>query len=216
MIWEPAPGRPLPATTRRRARDWRPSRRCSALAAGLVTADAQARGGRSAADEPSRRSRRSPHSCAPSTRRSGPWTPRRRRYLRHRRHRRPPGRRRHGDAPARCRERSRCARARRGGTRRARGLVPRSVRPEVPVRLGELTRSDDGLLGYFVDGDFTRVRLVDRAVADLAREAGRSAGTSARGAKRRTCRRSIRSCIRTCTPRTRSCSGRACRASSRC
>lgn len=61
--------------------------------------------------------------------------------------------------------------------RSAREAVYRDlVRLEIPVRLGELTRSDDGLLGYFVDGDFTRVRLVDRAVADLAREAGRGRG----------------------------------------
>jgi len=50
------------------------------------------------------------------------------------------------------------------------------VRHEFSVRLGELTRTDDGLLGYFVDGDFTRYHLVDRAVADLAREAGRGRG----------------------------------------
>jgi hypothetical protein len=50
------------------------------------------------------------------------------------------------------------------------------ARLEFPVRLGELTRMDDGLLGYFLDGDFTRVHLVDRAVADLAREAGRGRG----------------------------------------
>jgi hypothetical protein len=50
------------------------------------------------------------------------------------------------------------------------------ARHEFPVRLGELTRSDDGLLGYFVDGDYTRLHLVDRAVADLAREAGPGRG----------------------------------------
>jgi hypothetical protein len=50
------------------------------------------------------------------------------------------------------------------------------VRHEFAARLGELTRTDDGLLGYFVDGDFTRFHLVDRAVADLAREAGRGRG----------------------------------------
>jgi hypothetical protein len=50
------------------------------------------------------------------------------------------------------------------------------VRHEFSVRLGELTRTDDGLLGYFIDGDFTRFHLVDRAVADLAREAGRGRG----------------------------------------
>ncbi len=50
------------------------------------------------------------------------------------------------------------------------------VRVETPVRLGELTRGDDGLLGFFLDGDYTRFFLVDRAVADLARESGRGRG----------------------------------------
>jgi hypothetical protein len=45
-----------------------------------------------------------------------------------------------------------------------------------PVRLGELTRTDDGVLGFFVDDDFSRFRPVDKAVADLARDAGRSRG----------------------------------------
>jgi hypothetical protein len=46
----------------------------------------------------------------------------------------------------------------------------------VRVRLGEMTRPDDGLLAWFVDDDFSRVRLVDAAVADLAREGGRGRG----------------------------------------
>jgi hypothetical protein len=45
-----------------------------------------------------------------------------------------------------------------------------------PVRIGELTRTDDGVLGFFVDDDFTRFRPVDKAVAELARDAGRSRG----------------------------------------
>jgi hypothetical protein len=61
--------------------------------------------------------------------------------------------------------------------RAARVAVYRGLaRLEFPVRLGEITRTDDGLLGYFVDGDFTRMRLVDRAVADLALESGRGKG----------------------------------------
>ncbi|GAB3589993.1 hypothetical protein GCM10027446_03730 [Angustibacter peucedani] len=47
---------------------------------------------------------------------------------------------------------------------------------EVPVRLGEITRPDDGLLAWFVDDDHSRVHLVDAAVADLAREAGPGRG----------------------------------------
>lgn len=46
----------------------------------------------------------------------------------------------------------------------------------VRVRLGELTRPDDGLLAWFADDDFSRARLVDAAVAELAREAGRGRG----------------------------------------
>ena len=41
-----------------------------------------------------------------------------------------------------------------------------------PVRLGELTRTDDGLLGFFVDDDFEHLHLVDRVVAALAKPAG--------------------------------------------
>ncbi|MGA0611699.1 hypothetical protein [Caldimonas sp. KR1-144] len=44
------------------------------------------------------------------------------------------------------------------------------------VRIGELTRSDDGLLGFFVDDDFARFRLVDKAIAATAADAGRSRG----------------------------------------
>ena len=42
-----------------------------------------------------------------------------------------------------------------------------------PVRLGELTRTDDGLLGFFVDDDFEHLHLVDKVVAG-AGEAGRA------------------------------------------
>ena len=46
----------------------------------------------------------------------------------------------------------------------------------VPVRIGELTRTDDGVLAFFVDDDYSRVRLVDRTVAALAVPGGRSRG----------------------------------------
>jgi hypothetical protein len=46
----------------------------------------------------------------------------------------------------------------------------------VPVRIGELTRTDDGLLAFFVDDDYSRVRIVDKVVASLARESGRLRG----------------------------------------
>jgi hypothetical protein len=45
-----------------------------------------------------------------------------------------------------------------------------------PVRIGELTRTDDGVLGFFVDDDYSRFRLVDKTVAAFAPESGRSRG----------------------------------------
>jgi hypothetical protein len=44
------------------------------------------------------------------------------------------------------------------------------------VRIGELTRSDDGVLGFFVDDDYARFRLVDKVIAATAADAGRSRG----------------------------------------
>jgi hypothetical protein len=45
-----------------------------------------------------------------------------------------------------------------------------------PVRLGELTRSDDGLLGFFVDEDYTRFHVVDKIVRDGALDVRRGHG----------------------------------------
>lgn len=45
-----------------------------------------------------------------------------------------------------------------------------------PVRLGELTRLDDGLLGFFLDDDYERFRPVDKVVAALAHQSGRHTG----------------------------------------
>jgi hypothetical protein len=36
------------------------------------------------------------------------------------------------------------------------------------VRIGELTRADDGLLAYFADDDYEHIRLVDKIIAALA------------------------------------------------
>jgi hypothetical protein len=47
---------------------------------------------------------------------------------------------------------------------------------DLEVRLGEITRSDDGLLGYFVDDDYSRFHLVDRVVAAEALPSGRCRG----------------------------------------
>jgi hypothetical protein len=51
-----------------------------------------------------------------------------------------------------------------------------AARYAFPVRIGELTRSDDGVLGFFVDDDYSRIRLVDKAIAGSAPDAGRSRG----------------------------------------
>jgi hypothetical protein len=44
------------------------------------------------------------------------------------------------------------------------------------VRIGEVTRSDDGVLGFFVDDDFAHFHIVDKAIAGAAADAGRSRG----------------------------------------
>jgi len=51
-----------------------------------------------------------------------------------------------------------------------------AARYAFPVRIGEITRSDDGVLGFFVDDDYSRFRLVDKAIAGAATESGRSRG----------------------------------------
>ena len=45
-----------------------------------------------------------------------------------------------------------------------------------PIRLGELTRTDDGLFGFFVDDDYSRFHVVDKVVASYAFESGRGMG----------------------------------------
>lgn len=51
-----------------------------------------------------------------------------------------------------------------------------AARYAFPVRIGEVTRSDDGVLGFFVDDDYAHFRLVDKAIAGTASESGRSRG----------------------------------------
>jgi len=51
-----------------------------------------------------------------------------------------------------------------------------AARHAFPVRIGELTRSDDGVLGFFVNDDYTRFRLVDKTIAGAATAGGRSRG----------------------------------------
>ena len=47
------------------------------------------------------------------------------------------------------------------------------------MRLGELTRADDGLLGFFVDDDFNTLHLVDKVVRDAAPTPAAAAANSA-------------------------------------
>ena len=58
---------------------------------------------------------------------------------------------------------------------RARALAELATVP-FAVRLGTATRSDDGLLGYFVDDDYTHLHVIDRAIATRARASGRCRG----------------------------------------
>ena len=45
-------------------------------------------------------------------------------------------------------------------------MPPENAETAIQVRLGALAHRNDGLLAYIVDDDFTRVRLVDRAVTE--------------------------------------------------
>ena len=68
-------------------------------------------------------------------------------------------------------------RARPVGSRPRRPSASRAEqRPRRPsrfeVRLGEITRTDDGLLGFFVGDDFAHLHLVDQVIAGLAKPAG--------------------------------------------
>ncbi|MEO6411104.1 MAG: hypothetical protein ABIO48_00835 [Pedococcus sp.] len=47
---------------------------------------------------------------------------------------------------------------------------------EFPFRIGELGRSDDSVLGFFVDDDYTRFHVVDKVVADSALASGPRTG----------------------------------------
>ena len=50
------------------------------------------------------------------------------------------------------------------------------VEEEFEVRLGTLTRTDNTLLGFYLDDDYERLHLVDRVVAEHARITGRQTG----------------------------------------
>ena len=53
------------------------------------------------------------------------------------------------------------------------------ARLALEVRLGEVTRTDDGLLGYFVDDDYSHFHLVDKVIAAQALPSGRCRGVLA-------------------------------------
>ncbi len=55
------------------------------------------------------------------------------------------------------------------------------ARLQVPVRLGALTRLDDGLLGFWVDDDYSRFHPVDGAVLEAALDSGPRRGLLATG-----------------------------------
>ena len=57
-----------------------------------------------------------------------------------------------------------------------RAAEERTARYAFPVRIGELTRSDDGVLGFFVDDDYAHFRLVDKVIAGLSPQGGRGRG----------------------------------------
>ena len=177
VVWEPAPGRPLPADAAPGA-DLAPAARpLGWLASGAVAADAVARGGRAAGAEGG-----PPESALSAFLRAIDttlWT---------------------------CDTLAGVGTAAPGGIvgrpvavvravlavdvaddlaaleldeagRAARAAAYRELAAvEVPVRLGEVTRTDDGLLGYFLDDDYSTVHVVDRVVRELAREAGRRRG----------------------------------------
>jgi hypothetical protein len=63
-----------------------------------------------------------------------------------------------------------------GGVPARRAAFAALADQHVPVRLGALTRTDDALLGFYVDDDFAHLHLVDKVVAEEALESGEHRG----------------------------------------
>ena len=63
-----------------------------------------------------------------------------------------------------------------GGADGRRAVFAGLAAQRFPVRIGELGRADDSVLGFFLDDDYTRFHVVDKVVASLARESGRHTG----------------------------------------
>jgi hypothetical protein len=63
-----------------------------------------------------------------------------------------------------------------GGAAARRAAFGALTEQRFPVRLGALTRTDDSLLGFYVDDDYSHLYLVDRVVAAQALDTGRHRG----------------------------------------
>ena len=63
-----------------------------------------------------------------------------------------------------------------GGTGARRAAFAALGRQLFPVRIGELARSDDGIVGFFLNDDYTRFHVVDKVVASAALAGGRLSG----------------------------------------
>lgn len=55
-------------------------------------------------------------------------------------------------------------------------LTPEGALAAIAVRLGNLTHWEDGLLGYFINDDYTRLYAADAAIAGMARAVGPNQG----------------------------------------
>jgi hypothetical protein len=60
-----------------------------------------------------------------------------------------------------------------GGADARRAAFAALATQRFPVRIGDLGRSDDAVLGFFVDDDYTRFHVVDKVVAASAFDTGR-------------------------------------------
>jgi hypothetical protein len=60
-----------------------------------------------------------------------------------------------------------------GGAQARRAAFAMLAEQRFPVRIGDLGRSDDAVLGFFVDDDYTRFHVVDKVVASSAFDTGR-------------------------------------------
>ncbi len=64
--------------------------------------------------------------------------------------------------------------------------TPDGTLTAVPLRLGDLTQWQDGLLGYFVNDDYTTLHVADASAPAMARQVGPGQASSARSTSSRT------------------------------